>query len=133
MGCLEGGCNQSTAKICSARFLSTRGSLILRSEESRTGSVLSKYTGVTIEIFQFYHFHSGGSLKPRKKTKAVQQQPIANSNCCDAVVARRSARKASELEPESGWPSFLCQYTAPLAVIGQSCSTRLPRMATYQS
>jgi hypothetical protein len=25
------------------------------------------------------------------------------------------------------------QYTAPLAVIGQTCSTRLPRMPTYQS
>ena len=27
----------------------------------------------------------------------------------------------------------LCQYTAPRAVIGQSCSTRLLRMQTYQS
>jgi hypothetical protein len=33
----------------------------------------------------------------------------------------------------SGKTRSWAQYTAPLAVIGQTCSTRLPRMQTYQS
>src|ERR1700736_2804883 len=95
MDCLGGDCNQSTAKICSARYLSTRGSHIRRSGELRIGSVLSRRTGVIIEIFQFYHFRRGGSLKPKKKTRDAPQQLIVNSNCCDALLASRSARRAS--------------------------------------